>query len=103
MGLADFAENLSFLLTIVPREIVKWSSTSRAGAVFGDITLNTTKNRLNGFMITLFVVVDEILPVPILLERNDVWELVNLKLLIFGRMGIIKSPLLKRDISTDKM
>ena len=68
MGLADFTENLTFLLTIVPHEIVNWSITSGAGAVFWNITFSMTKNRFNGLVITLFVVVDEILPVPILLE-----------------------------------
>ena len=31
------------------------------------------------------------------------WELINLEFLIFGRMGIIEDPLLKGNISADKI
>ena len=34
---------------------------------------------------------------------DDLWELVHLELLVFGGMGIVKSPLLKRDIFADKV
>ena len=31
------------------------------------------------------------------------WELINLEFLIFGRMGVIEDPLLKGNISADKI
>lgn len=40
------------------------------------------------------VVRDKIFPVPILLIGNNFGELVNLEFLVFGGVGIIKSPLL---------
>ena len=35
--------------------------------------------------------------------RNDDGKLINLELLIFGRMGIVESPLLQWNIFTDKV
>jgi len=101
--LTDLAENLAFLFPIVPHEIVYRSITGRAGTVFWNITFHTSKNRLNGFVITLLVVRDEILPVPFLFVGYDFGKLINLELLILWRVGIIKSPLLERDVSTDKV
>ncbi len=71
--------------------------------MFRDITFTTTKNRANGFTIALFVVGDEILPVPILFIRDNLRKLINLEFLILWRMGIVKCPLLERNISTDKV
>ena len=34
---------------------------------------------------------------------NDLWELIHLELLVLGRMGIVESPLLERDISADEV
>ena len=34
---------------------------------------------------------------------DDLWQLVHLELLILGGMGIVEGPLLKRDISADKV
>ena len=45
----------------------------------------------------------EVFPVPVLLIGYDFGKFINLKLLVLWRMGIIESPLLKRDISTDKV
>ena len=45
----------------------------------------------------------EILPIPVLVMVDDLWQLVHLELLILGGMGIVEGPLLKRDISADKV
>ena len=77
--------------------------TGRASAVFGYIALNSTKYRANGLVVALLVVRDKVFPVPVLLIGYDFGKFINLKLLVLWRMGIIESPLLKRDISTDKV
>ena len=103
MCLADLAQKLAFLFTIVPHEIVYRGITGRAGTMFWNITIVMSKNRLNGFAITMLVIRDEILPVPVLLIGYDFRKLINLEFLVLGRMGIIESPLLERNISTDKV
>ena len=101
--LADLAQNLAFLFAIIPHKIVHRGITGRTGALLWDIAFHTAKNGADGFVITPFVVRDEILPVPILLIGYDFWKFINLEFLVFGRMGIIKSPLLEWDVSTDKV
>ena len=103
MCLADLAQNLAFLPAVVPHEIVHRGVTGRAGTMFWNITIAMPKNRLNVFVITLFVVGKEIFPVPVLLIGDDFRKLINLEFLILWGMGIIKSPLLERDISTNKV
>ena len=46
---------------------------------------------------------DQEAPVPFLLEDLNFWERVHFELLIFWRMGIIESPLLKWYISADEV
>ena len=101
--LANLAQNLTFLLAIVPHEIVYRGITCRAGTVFWDITFHPAEYRAYGFVIALLVIRDEILPVPVLLIGYDFWKLINLEFLVLWRVGIIKSPLFERDVSTDKM
>ena len=103
MSLTDLAQNLAFLPAIVPHEIVHRGVTGRAGTVLRDITLYSAEYRTYGFVIALLVIRDEILPVPVLLIGYDFRKLINLELLVLRRMGIIKSPLLERDVSTDKI
>jgi hypothetical protein len=54
-------------------------------------------------MIPLFIVADEVFPIPLLFIGYDFRKLVNLKFLILRRVRIVESPLLKRDVSTDKV
>ena len=53
--------------------------------------------------VTLFKVRDEFFIGPILTEISDKRKLINLEFLIFWRMRIIKSPLLERNISANKV
>jgi len=94
---------LIFLFAIIPHQIIDWSTTARTGAMFWDITFHTTKYRLDGFIISHFIVRDQVFPIPFLMIENDFWKLINLELLVLGRMGIIESPLLEWDVSTDKV
>ena len=103
MCLADLAQHLGFSFPIVPREIVNRRTANRTVTGFGNITFHASEHRLNGFMVTPLIVRDEILPVPFLFIGNEFGELINFKFLIFRRMGIIESPLLKWDVSTDKV
>lgn len=54
-------------------------------------------------VIAFLAVRDDIFVSPVLAKNGDQRELVNLELLVFGGMGIIKSPLLKQDISANKI
>lgn len=101
--MADFAQNLGFLFSVIPHQIVHRCITSRAGAVPGNIALNAAKDRFNRLTVPLLIVGNEVIPVPILFEGDDFWKFINLELLVLFRMGVIKSPLLKREISTDKV
>jgi hypothetical protein len=102
-SLADFAQNLAFLFAVVPRQIIHGSITCRAGTVFRDIAFYTAEYRLDGFVVTLFVVRNKIFPIPILFIRDDFGKLIYLEFLILWRMGIIKSPLPERNISANKV
>ena len=53
--------------------------------------------------IASFKVRDQFFISPVLAEVSDQREFINFELLVFGGMGIVKSPLLERDISTDKV
>lgn len=103
MCLAYLAQNLTFLFAIVPHEIIHRGITCRTGTVFWNITLYPAEYRTNGFMVAPLVIRDEVFPVPVLLVGYDFGKLINLELLVLRGMGIVKSPLLERDISTDKV
>ena len=51
----------------------------------------------------MFKVRDQEMPVPLMLDDLDFWKFVHFELLIFWRMGIIESPLLKWYISADEV
>ena len=59
-------------------------------------------HRLDGFSVAPKIVLEEKLPV--LFDKGfDTRQFIDFELLIFGRMGILIGPLLKRDISADKV
>ena len=57
----------------------------------------------NLLAIAFFVVRDKVFVSPVLSVIRDQRELINLEFLVFGRMRIIKSPLLERNVSADKI
>ena len=77
--------------------------TAGTGAGVWNITFRPAADWADLFAIAFFVVRDEILISPVLAEVSDQRKLINLELLVFGGMGIIKSPLLKGNVSADKV
>lgn len=102
--LADLAKKLAFLLTVIPHKVRHRSVAGWAGAVFRYIAAVAfvTKDGTYGFVIALLIVGNKILPVPVVLEVLNAWKFVDFELLILGRMGIVESPLLERDVFTDE-
>ena len=80
-----------------------WGVTARAGAAVGDVTFGASADRADLLPIAFFKVRDQFFISPVLAEVSDQREFINFELLVFGGMGIVKSPLLERDISTDKV
>ena len=68
-----------------------------------NVTFRPTADRADFLTITFFIVRDEIFISPVLAEVSDQRKFINLELLVFWGMGIIKSPLLKGNISADKV
>ena len=102
-GLTNFTKNLAFLPAIVPSQILNRSIAGITATVFGNVTFNTAEYGFDSFVVTLFIVRDKIFPVPFLLIGYDFGKLIHFELLVPWRVGIIKSPLLERDMSTDKI
>ena len=100
-GGADLAQELA-LGAVIPVQEGFRGITAGAGAVAGDVTSRPATDRADLSAVAFFVVGDELFVSPVLAEVGDQRELVNLEFLVSGGMGIIKSPLLKRDISADK-
>jgi len=101
-GGADLAEKLAFGTVILVKERF-WRVTARASAVIRNITFRASADRADLFAIAFFVIRDEFRISPVLSEVGNKWEFINFKLLIFWGMGIIRHPLLKRDVSADKI
>lgn len=103
-GLTYLAHELNFW-TIILVKIDFWSITTRTDAVIINVTFTTPANRFD-WPIVILVAPFEISHVVTIIPRLDVKykrKFVNLKFLIFRRMRIIESSLLKRNISTDKI
>ena len=98
---ADFALVLAVSPIIVVDEMVR-GTTQRAGGIFGNGPAITALYWFEGSAILPLVVFKKELPV-LLVKGLDDRKLIHLEFLIFRGMGIIKSPLLERDISADKI
>ena len=101
-GGTNFAEELPFG-AVIPVEKRLGSLTAGTGTVIRDVAFRAAADRTDLLAITFFVVRDELSISPVLTKISDQGKFVNFELLIFGGMGIIKGPLLKGDISTDKI
>ena len=101
-GITDFTEKLSFGTIILVKEGFRSITTRTATAVW-DNTGRTTADGKNLLAIAFLVVRDKVFVRPVLVVIRDQRELIDLELLVFGRMRIIKSPLLERNVSTDKI
>ena len=89
--------------TVVFIKIRFRSIAARAGTVIRYVAFRATVDRADFFTVPFFEVRDEVFVIPVLPKVSDQRELVDLEFLVLWRMGIIKSPLLERDISTDKL
>ena len=98
----DLAEELSFGTVILVKKGF-WRITAGAGAVIRDIAIRAADDRADFFTIAFLIVRNEILVVPVLTEVSNEREFVNLELLVFWGMGVIKGPLLERDVSADEI
>ena len=100
-GRADLTEKLSFRAIVFVQEGLRCIAAG-AGAVIRDVTLRTAADGTYLLAITFFEVRDQFLVSPVLSEVGDKGKFINFELLVFRRVGIIESPLLKRNISADK-
>lgn len=97
---ADLALVLSVAAVIIVDEVMRGTA-KRAGDIFRNGPAISSLHRLDGFSVAPAVVFEEKLPV--LFDKGlDTRKFIDFELLIFGGMGIIIGPLLKRDISADK-
>ena len=101
-GITDFAQELPFGAIVLVKE---WLGgiTARTGAVIRDVAIGAADYGADYLAVTFFVVRDEILVSPVLPEVSDQRKLINFEFLVLGRMRIIKSPLLERDVSANKV
>lgn len=100
--ITDLTEKLAFGTVIFVEERLR-SATARAGTLVRDITFGAAADRADLLTVTLFKVRDEFFVSPVLPEVSDKREFINFKFLIFGRVGIIKSPLPEGNVSADKI
>lgn len=102
VGVTYFALDLSSF-PIVAVEVGLGGIAGRTATVIWDVTGFAPGNRFDLFSIAELKVRGQELPVPLMLMELDSGEFINLELLIFWGMGIIKRPLFERDISADKV
>lgn len=92
---------LAFAAIIIVDEVMG-STAERTNDIFRNGSAISSLHRLYGFSVAPKVVFEEKLPV--LFDKGfDTRQFIDFELLIFGRMGILIGPLLKRDISADKV
>jgi hypothetical protein len=90
-------------LSVIPHQVLEGSVTRQTFAIFRDITFTMSEDGFDGFIVPMLIVGNKILPIPFLFIGYDFGKFINFKLLVFGRMGIIESPLLERNIFADKV
>ena len=88
---------------VVAVEIRFGCTAGRTTAVIGDIAGFPPGNRTNLLAVMVFKIRNQELPVPLMLMELDPGEFIDFKFLVFRGMGIIKCPLLERDVSADKI
>ena len=99
---ADLAGELS-LATVVLVKILLWSLTTGTGTFFRDVTFGLAFDGADLLAVTLMEVRNQLLIGPVLTEIRNQRKFINLVLLVFWGMGVIKRPLLERDVSADKI
>ena len=89
--------------SVIAVKIRLWGTAGRTGAVFRDVAYLTSGDGFYLNTVPALKVRNQETPVPLMLDELDFWKFIHFKFLIFGRMGIIESPLLKGDISADEV
>lgn len=102
VGAADLTAELPGF-AVVAVEIRFGSTAGRATAVIGDVTGFAPDDGPDILIIAMLEVRDEELPVPVMLVELDPWKFIDLELLVFRGMGVIKRPLFEWDVSADKI
>ena len=100
-GITYFAENLP-LAAIVFIKIRFWGVTAWTFTVIINVADGTSADRFYGFTVAPLDVRNVITVVPNFVVK-DFWKFVDFKLLVFRGLGIIKSPLLERNKSANKI
>ena len=90
-------------LAVIAVKIRLWGTAGRAGAVFRDVAFLTSGDGFYLNTVAAIKVRDQETPVPLMLNDLDFWKFIHFELLIFWRMGIVESPLLKWYISADEV
>lgn len=98
----DLTRELS-LGTVVLVKILLWSLTTGTGTVIRDVTFGPPFDGTDLLFVTFFKVRDQFFISPVLAEIRDQREFIDLVLLVFRGMGVIKRPLFEWDISADKI
>ena len=98
---AGFALILAVSTIVVVYKVMRGTA-HRTDDIFGDGFPIPSLDWSESFFVFPLIVFQKELPV-LFVECFDDRELVNLKFLVPGRMGIIESPLSERDISADKI
>ena len=73
-----------------------------ACAVVINVAFRTSADRFDLLTVLPFEIRDVIFVIPLFVV-DDLWQLINLELLVLWRMGIIEIPLSEGDISADKI
>lgn len=101
-GGTDLAEELAFGAVILVKERFR-GVTAWAVAVVRNIAFRAAADGADFFAVALFVVWDEFFVSPVLAEVGDQREFIDFELLVLWGMGIVKSPLFKRDVSANEV
>lgn len=84
-GITDLALNLS-LSPVVAVKVGHWSITAGTGAVLWDIAFHMSGNRFDFYVVPIFKVGDEELPVPFILVELYFREFIRFEFLILRRV-----------------
>lgn len=102
LSITDFAKKLSLgAVVLIKKEF--GSATTWTVTVVRNITIGAPVNGFDFFTIAFFVIRDQVFVSPLLFEISNERKLINFKLLVFRGVGVIKCPLLKRDVSANKI
>ena len=102
LRVTDFAGKLSFGAVVLVK-IGFWSLATGTGTFFRDVTFGLSFDGADLLAVTFFKVRDEFFVSPVLTEIRNQRKFINLVLLVFGGMRVIKRPLLEWDVSADKI